>query len=109
VVVDLSKLKLSANLATKSNKLEILTIENSYLYSYSMPLDHYHVRLTDKEGEELVSVRRAPKGTIRFSLSFPSSARTMCGWVWKVSESVLSSAWKKRWYYLCIKIFNESC
>ncbi|RYY89207.1 hypothetical protein EON63_01130 [archaeon] len=24
----------------------------------------------------------------------------MCGWLWKVSESILSNAWKRRWFIL---------
>eukprot|EP01039_Chlorochromonas_danica_P004508 gene4508-4944_t len=37
---------------------------------------------------------------LTLGISIPSRNHTMCGWMWKVSESLLSNAWKKRWFIL---------
>lgn len=51
-------------------------------------------------GEALGNVRKAPQGSVTLRLSRPNPNYNLCGWLWKVSESLLSSAWKKRWFLL---------
>ena len=44
-------------------------------------------------------------GYVTISAAIPNPTNTMCGWLWKVSDSVLSSAWKVRWFLLLGNIF----
>lgn len=59
--------------------------------------------LLDSNQSPLVQAPRSPvinppRLTIGLSVSPP--AFSMCGWLWKVSESLLSKAFKKRWFVL---------
>lgn len=51
-------------------------------------------------GGAAVTVRRALTGTITVTVSIADPRYSTCGWLWKVSESLLSNAWKKRWFVL---------
>eukprot|EP01034_Spumella_vulgaris_P021340 gene21340-27370_t len=66
----------------------------------TLPLQNYLVKISDDKGDSVATVRRATTGTVTLSISRPSPAASMCGWLWKVSESLLSSAWKRRWFIL---------
>jgi len=54
----------------------------------------------DAAGDSLANVRKATKGTITMNVTLMDRTYSMCGWLYKVSESMLSNAWKKRWFVL---------
>lgn len=65
--------------------------------------------IIDADQKSLVHVRAKPPGTstmdmvapqVTLGLEVSSPAFSMCGWLWKVSESILSNAWKRRWFIL---------
>jgi len=65
-----------------------------------VPVGNYFAKVTDGKGDVAV-VRHAVQGSITVSLSVPHRHNAMCGWLWKVSEAMLSGgAWKKRWFVL---------
>ena len=66
----------------------------------TVPLGKLKKSVTNATGEQLAFSRRATRGTVTLQLTRPMPAYTMCGWLWKVSESLLSNAWKKRWFNL---------
>jgi hypothetical protein len=66
----------------------------------TLPLQNYLVKISDDKGDSVATVRRATTGNVTLTLSRPNPAASMCGWLWKVSESLLSSAWKRRWFIL---------
>ena len=66
----------------------------------TVPLTPLLVPIQDEKKENLVQVRRGPAGSVTLNVTIPDPNYTMCGWLWKVSESLLSNAWKKRWFVL---------
>lgn len=69
------------------------------------------VPIVDENKQSLATVRKASTGVINVSITLPDPAYTMCGWLYKVSESLLSGgAWKKRWFVLVddeLQYFNS--
>lgn len=51
-------------------------------------------------GGAAVTLRRALTGSITATINIADPRYSACGWLWKVSESLLSNAWKKRWFVL---------
>lgn len=67
----------------------------------TVPLaSHLLVPLIDANKDSLVTVRKAATGKVTVTVTFPDPAYSMCGWLWKVSESLLTNAWKKRWFVM---------
>lgn len=66
--------------------------------------------IQDANKENLVTVRKAGTGSVTVSIMIADPSYSTCGWLWKVSESLLSSAWKKRWFVLVngeLQYFNS--
>lgn len=66
----------------------------------TLPLEKLVIAPLGKSGELLASIRKGVRGAISLSLSAPDRDYSMCGFLWKVSESLLSGAWKRRWFVL---------
>lgn len=58
------------------------------------------VNLIDGNGTNLTTVRKAGGGSVTLNITLPDQNYSYCGWMYKVSESMLSSAWKHRWFVL---------
>jgi hypothetical protein len=69
-------------------------------FQITLPISSLLVAVQDEKKENLANVRRAGTGQVTLSITVPDPNYTMCGWLWKVSESILSNAWKKRWFVL---------
>jgi len=85
---------------TKSSSVDITVPVHSHLI----------LPIIDANKESLVTVRKAATGTVTVSVSIADPAYSTCGWLWKVSESMLSNAWKKRWFVLMngeLQYFNS--
>jgi len=54
----------------------------------------------DGNGTNLTTVRKAGGGNVTVNITLPDQNYSYCGWMYKVSESMLSSAWKRRWFVL---------
>jgi hypothetical protein len=79
----------------------------SHTASYDVAVEvtipiHSHMLLpiVDSNKDSLVTVRKAGSGSVTVSVVLADPAFSTCGWLWKVSESLLSNAWKKRWFVL---------
>eukprot|EP01038_Epipyxis_sp_PR26KG_P010040 gene10040-13498_t len=80
--------------------------------SMELPLEPFSVPIYNGDSETIIYGKNnpPPNSTIKVKLTIPSKAYSMCGWVWKVSESMLSSTWKKRWMIIInnnIQYFNS--
>ena len=65
----------------------------------TVPLHSLAVAVNDANGTA-VTVRRAPTGTVTINVNLCDRRYSCCGWLWKVSESLYTNAWKKRWFVL---------
>jgi hypothetical protein len=54
----------------------------------------------DCNGNQPLKINRSPKGSVEISLSLPERNTSMCGWLFKFSEALMSKTWKKRWFVL---------
>jgi hypothetical protein len=74
----------------------------------SIPIDTYLVRVQDPTGKDLVPADTVPvpgTGTISLSLRLPPLTQTMCGWVLRASEGLLTQgSFKKRWMILLDRV-----
>jgi hypothetical protein len=70
-------------------------------YELELPLSaKLIVPIPDTNGNNMVTVRHSGAGKVTFSLTIFDPNYTMAGPLYKVSESLLSNAWKKRWFVL---------
>eukprot|EP01040_Poterioochromonas_malhamensis_P012894 gene12894-14129_t len=95
----------TAELAEEAAKSATRTVE------VTVPLNsQLLVPILDENKAPLATVRKASTGSITLAITLPDPNYSMCGWLWKVSESLLSNAWKKRWFVLVddqLQYFNS--
>lgn len=69
-----------------------------------------NVHIPDEKGGQQITVRKAGSGTVTVAFTLLDPAFSICGPIFKVSESMLSNAWKKRWFVLSnglLQYFNS--
>lgn len=83
----------------------------NYTVEMSLPLlSKLSVHITDGGSGQLVTVRKAGSGNITVSFTVLDPTASIAGNLYKVSESMLSNAWKKRWFVLAdgqLQYFNS--
>jgi hypothetical protein len=83
----------------------------NYTVEMTLPLlSKLAVHITDGGSGQLVTVRKAGSGTVTVSFTVLDPAFSISGHLYKVSESMLSNAWKKRWFVLAdgqLQYFNS--
>lgn len=83
----------------------------NYTVEMTVPLlSKLSVHITDGGNGQLVTVRKAGAGSVTVSFNVLDPATSIAGHLYKVSESMLSNAWKKRWFVLAdgqLQYFNS--
>jgi hypothetical protein len=77
--------------------------EGETMQFQDIPIGSFEIPVTDGAGKLMVGpASEVPtgKGFITFSLRLPSMPYTMCGWAYKMSGSLFSSSFKRRWVML---------
>lgn len=81
---------------------QLLAKTNKYYgtVEITVPVVANLVQIVGENKENLATCRKAVTGNVIVAVTLPDPNYTTCGWLWKVSESLLSNAWKKRWFVL---------
>lgn len=91
------------------HKETLIRIGKQQTITYTaLPIGNYSVPIHDATGKPLVTsgVDTPGKGTLAFSVKTGHRGSACSGWLWKVSSSTFSTAWKLRFFTLIDNTFT---